>query len=99
MGCCAQDLLERHMGMWLPEMQEMAEKPPEERDKHRLKDAHLPERGFYLVKCPIVSPQEHQSPPYWRKLTSLLRQTQSTSQHSFNSAHCARTGAVVTPGS
>ena len=58
MGSCVQDLLERHMGMWLPEMQEMAEKPPEERDKHRLKDAHLPERGFYLVKCPVVSPQE-----------------------------------------
>lgn len=82
------------MGMRLPEMQQICDKPPGERDKLRLADAHLPERGFYLIKSQHLKQQDHKPLPYWRRLSSLLKSPSGFSQNSLSS-HTSITGAVL----
>ena len=46
-----QELLESEMEMRLPEMQQMAQGDPAARTHHGLPGAHMPEKGFYLIKA------------------------------------------------
>ena len=47
-----QDLLETQMGMSLPEMRTFRQADPFTRDTQALPGAHLPSKGFWLVKRP-----------------------------------------------
>lgn len=49
--CTVQELLESEMEMRLPEMQQMAQGDPAARTHHGLPGAHMPEKGFYLIKA------------------------------------------------
>ena len=68
-----QDLLESHMGMVLPDMQAWSQKPPEERNKQQLPSAHLPERGFYLIKSSQARQAVPATPLRWTKMKNLLQ--------------------------
>ncbi|DBB01839.1 TPA: hypothetical protein ACH3X1_000447 [Trebouxia sp. C0004] len=86
-------LLETQMGMQLANMQELASQPVRERHKSCMPEAHLPERGFYLVKSMLPSQQQRQSPSYWGRISSLMSRPltsshRSLSSHAGNSARC-----------
>ena len=49
-----QDLLETQMGMSLPEMRTCCQADPFTRDSQALPGAHLPSKGFWLVKRPTA---------------------------------------------
>ena len=52
--CDPQDLLETQMGMSLPEMRAFCQSDPSTRDSQALPGAHLPSKGFWLVKRPTA---------------------------------------------
>ncbi|DBB14802.1 TPA: hypothetical protein ACH3X3_004411 [Trebouxia sp. C0006] len=86
-------LLETQMGMRLANMQELASQPVRERHKSCMPEAHLPERGFYLVKSMQPSQQQRQSPSYRGRISSLMSQPltsprRSSSSNAGNSARC-----------
>lgn len=68
------------MGMSLAAMQEWAQKPREERDQQHMPAAHLPERGFYLVKSTQSSLKETRPPSYWKQLNLLWSRQQAPQQ-------------------
>ncbi|DBB14800.1 TPA: hypothetical protein ACH3X3_004409 [Trebouxia sp. C0006] len=68
------DLLETQMGMQLANMQELASQPVRERHKSCMPEAHLPERGFYLIKSMQPSQQQRQSPSCWGRISSPISQ-------------------------
>ena len=81
------------MGMQLAKMQELASQPVRERHKSCMPEAHLPERGFYLLKNMQPSQQQRQSPSYWGRISSLMSQPltsprRSSSSNAGNSTRC-----------
>lgn len=75
-----QELLEARMGMSLAAMQEWAQKPPKVRDDQHMPGAHLPERGFYLVKSAQSNLKESRPPSYWKQLNVLWSRQQAPQQ-------------------
>ncbi len=94
---CMQELLETHMNMRLPEMQELAEQSAEEGHKHCLPGAQLPEKGFYYLRTPQPSQQQQKPQPYWRRLSSVLTRSQTFSQNSLSGVSGNSAGASNSP--
>ena len=80
-----QDLLDTQMGMRLTDMQHMAALPLEDRSKHQLADAHLPDKGFYFVRSVQPKQLAQSSPRRWSQLGSFLRSSKQSSQRSLQS--------------
>ena len=77
------------MGMHLANMHHMTSLPLEERNKHQLPGAHLPQRGFYYAKSPQPKPLLQSSPGRWSQLSqfgSFLRLSKTPSRDNLQAA-------------
>ena len=87
--CCLQDVLQSQMGMQLADMQRYSQLTPVQQAQSALPGAHLPAKGFYLIKplpVPTSSKSLAKSPSLLFRLSRFgsLSPTHS-SQRSFSS--------------